>query len=183
MTDSDVHVRDTRAIDALRRELGLTRARLVRLQLLSVTATVIAVAALAGTFGLPGPGQAQAQMYPGPAPYPGQRPDLQGPPRSSGHVTDTDRSRILARARDAALADPADFDAEAAIAVYLHDIARQLEATNGRLEAVDRNTASLTHLANEMRELNLKMNVVTQSIDSTMGTMGRIMNYMLYQYQ
>lgn len=158
-----------------------------RMQLLLAMAVMLAVMFVIGAiFGPSVVETARAQMYQPTLPYGGQ-PMRQGPSaqRPSARVPSTDRERILRRAL-AQLDDPNDFDSEAAIAVYLYDLNRNLSSLSSvgdELGTISRQLDANTHIANEMREMNLKMTTITKSIDSTMGVMGRMMNQMLmYSY-
>jgi len=106
----------------------------------------------------------------------------QAEPRA--RVGSADRARILERALQA-FDTSQDFDDDAATVVFLSDIARDLGSLpelRQELRTISRKLDANMHIANEMREMNLKMTTITHSVDSTLGTMGRLMNQMILNY-
>lgn len=185
--NEDNQTRLIQSIEQLARQLTDTNRRMRRLQWVLAAGGVVAAALLlAVTLAPSGIQTARAQMYQPAMPYGGQ-PMRQGPSaqRPPAQVPSSDRERILRRAL-AQLDDPNSFDGNAAIAVYLYDLNRNLKSLSSvgdELRTISRQLDANTHIANEMREMNLKMTTITQSIDSTMGVMGRMMNQMLlYSY-
>lgn len=186
-TEFDTQERLAHSIELLTEQMDGLKRRAHRTQLLLATAVTLAVVFMIGTiFGPSAVESARAQMYQPTMPYGGQ-PMRQGPSaqRPSAKVPSSDRERILRRAL-AQLDDPNSFDSNAAVAVYLYDLNRtmsSLSSVDDELRTISRQLDANTHIANEMREMNLKMTTITQSIDSTMGVMGRMMNQMLlYSY-
>jgi hypothetical protein len=186
-TEFDTQERLAQSVEQLTVQIDGLKRRMRRLQsLLGAVAVVAVVLSLAVTLAPSAIETARAQMYQPAMPYGGQ-PMRQGPSaqRPSARVPSSDRERILRRAL-AQLDDPNDFDSEAAIAVYLYDLNRNLSSLSSvgdELGTISRQLDANTHIANEMREMNLKMTTITKSIDSTMGVMGRMMNQMLlYSY-
>jgi hypothetical protein len=181
-TQRSSYTRLTESVEQLTRQISEMHRAMRRLQLLLAAGAILALLLAVGTQLVPAAiDTAQAQMYQPTMPYGGQ-PMRQGP---AGQATSSDRERILRRAL-AQLDDPNRFDSDAAIAVYLYDLNRSvrgLSSVNDELRTISRQLEANTHIANEMREMNLKMTTITQSIDSTMGVMGRMMNQMLlYSY-
>jgi hypothetical protein len=186
-SELDTQDRLAQGVERLTEEVHGLKRRMHRMQLLFSTAVMLAVVVLIGAIlGPSAVDPARAQMYQPAMPYGGQ-PMRQGPSaqRPSAKVPSSDRERILRRAL-AQLDDPNSFDSNAAVAVYLYDLNRNmsgLSSVGDELRTISRQLDANTHIANEMREMNLKMTTITQSIDSTMGVMGRMMNQMLlYSY-
>ncbi|AGA35196.1 hypothetical protein TVNIR_3566 [Thioalkalivibrio nitratireducens DSM 14787] len=111
------------------------------------------------------------------------------------------RSRIESLRDQIAGAEDHAFDPGHLLAVILHDIRdvlhdtrvalevmpqmgddiRQMRADMGRIAAtmgtMDQKMTGVTVMAEEMRRLNTNIDIMTTSIDSTMGRMGRMMPY------
>lgn len=70
------------------------------------------------------------------------------------------------------------FDAGAAIALFLSDMARAMESVprmHAEMQAMNAKMNALPVLANEVAGMNVKMGVVAANMDSTMGRAGRMM--------
>jgi hypothetical protein len=71
-----------------------------------------------------------------------------------------------------------DFDAGAAIALFLGEIVKSMESVprmNSEMQAMNAKMNALPFLANEVAGMNAKMGVMTADMDSTMGRAGRMM--------
>jgi hypothetical protein len=71
-----------------------------------------------------------------------------------------------------------DFDAGAAIALFLGEIVKSMESVprmHAEMQAMNGKMNALPFLANEVAGMNAKMGVMTADMDSTMGRAGRMM--------
>jgi hypothetical protein len=71
-----------------------------------------------------------------------------------------------------------DFDAGAAIALFLGEIVKSMESVprmSSEMQAMNAKMNALPFLANEVAGMNAKMGVMTADMDSTMGRAGRMM--------
>ena len=71
-----------------------------------------------------------------------------------------------------------DFDAGAAIALFLGEIVKSMESVprmHSEMQAMNAKMNALPFLANEVAGMNAKMGVMTADMDSTMGRAGRMM--------
>lgn len=71
-----------------------------------------------------------------------------------------------------------EFDAGAAIALFLGEIVRSMESVprmHAEMQAMNAKMNALPFLANEVAGMNAKMGVMTADMDSTMGRAGRMM--------
>ena len=175
----------TASVEALQSELSKSNRRSTRIQFLLGGVLLVMTSMIILSPGGPlGIGAVQAQTYAAPGmPYRAWpvKPKQAEPQARAGS---TDRARVVERALQT-LDASSEFNGDAATVVFLSDIARDLGSLpelRQELRNISRKLDANTHLANEMRELNLKMTTITHSIDSTMGTMGRLMNQMLLYY-
>lgn len=70
------------------------------------------------------------------------------------------------------------FDAGAAIALFLSDMAKAMEAVpkmQDEMQTMNTKMNALPFMANEVGGINAKMSVMTANMDATMGRMGRMM--------
>jgi signal transduction histidine kinase len=60
----------------------------------------------------------------------------------------------------------------------MHELRGDMERIAGTMDSMDDKMTGIPAMAEEMRHLNINIDIMTTSIDSTMGRMGRMMPYM-----
>jgi hypothetical protein len=172
-------------VAALARELARTQARLDALvpgrrRSLLGLALAAALGFGAGAY-IASPAGAQTQPYAGAA----LQPTAPGPTHDQllARLPPEQRTRVQEFERRVGwlsqyLRSSPQFDAGAAIAVFLSDMATAMESVprmHAEMQAMNAKMNAMPVLANEVAGMNAKMGVVAANMDSTMGRAGRMM--------
>jgi hypothetical protein len=147
-------------------------------------------------------GPARAQLG-WPHAIPDLAPEVVEPAAAAGRAgAEAFRTRIEELRTRVAAAEPEELDTTHALVVILHDMKDALQETRqmlavmpemaedlrqmrgdteriaGTIGAMDDKMAGIPVMAEEMRRLSTNIDIMTTSIDSTMGRMGRMMPYL-----